>query len=97
MQYRNCQVSVERIVLDLESEVVRGLGSNPTGGNILSLNFFHIVKPLMPILPLLQILSIECLDHNRICFHVYKFNFFHFLLQQRYIFIVSVNVPENPW
>ena len=30
-----CQASVERIVLDLESEVVRGLGSIPTGGNIL--------------------------------------------------------------
>ena len=44
MQYRNCQVSVERIVLDLESEVVRGLGSNPTGGNILSLNFFSHSK-----------------------------------------------------
>ena len=31
-----CQVSVERIVLDLESEVMRGPGSIPTGGNILS-------------------------------------------------------------
>ena len=29
-----CQVSVERIVLDLESEVMRGLGSITTGGNI---------------------------------------------------------------
>ena len=29
-----CQVSVVRIVLDLESEVMRGLGSIPTGGNI---------------------------------------------------------------
>ena len=28
------QVIVERIVLDLESEVMRGLGSIPTGGNI---------------------------------------------------------------
>ena len=35
-----CQVSVERIVLDLESEAMRGLGSIPTGGNILSLEFF---------------------------------------------------------
>ena len=35
-----CQVSVERIVLDLESEVCRGPGSIPTGGNILSLDFF---------------------------------------------------------
>ena len=41
-----CQVSVERIVLDLESEVMRGPGSIPTGGNILSLEFFHVVKPL---------------------------------------------------
>ena len=29
-----CQVSVVRIVLDLESEVMRGLCSIPTGGNI---------------------------------------------------------------
>ena len=36
-----CQVSVERIVLDLESE---GPGSIPTGGNILSLDFFHVVN-----------------------------------------------------
>ena len=35
-----CQVSVERSVLDLESEAMRGLGSIPTGGNILSLDFF---------------------------------------------------------
>ena len=35
-----CQVSVERIGLDLESEVLRGPGSIPTGGNILSLEFF---------------------------------------------------------
>ena len=34
-----CQVSVERIVLDLESEAMRGPGSIPTGGNILSMNF----------------------------------------------------------
>ena len=34
-----CQVSVERIVLDLESEVMRGPGFMPTGGNILSLDF----------------------------------------------------------
>ena len=31
-----CQVSVERIVLDLESEAMRDLGSIPAGGNILS-------------------------------------------------------------
>ena len=53
-----CQVSVERIVLDLESEVVRGLGSIPTRGNILSLDFFHIVKPPMPILAILPILCV---------------------------------------
>ena len=52
-----CQVSVERIVLDLESEVMRGQGSIPTGGSILSLDFFHVVKPLMPILVLLPISS----------------------------------------
>ena len=35
---------------------IRGcLGSIPTGGNILSLDFFHVVKPLMPILPILSI------------------------------------------
>ena len=39
-----CQVSVERIVLGLESEVMRGLGSIPTGGNILSLDFFSRSK-----------------------------------------------------
>ena len=56
--YPQCQVSVERIVLDLESEVMRGPDSIPTGGNILSLDFFHGVKPLIPILALLPILSI---------------------------------------
>ena len=63
-----CQVSVERIVLDLESEVTRGPGSIPTRGNILSLDFFHVVKPLMPIFPLLSSLSIfeklECLNNK---------------------------------
>ena len=39
-----CQVSVERIVLDLESETMRGPGSIPTGGNILSLGFFSHSK-----------------------------------------------------
>ena len=43
---------MSRIVLDLESEVM-SLGSIPTRGNILSLGFFHVVKPLMPILALL--------------------------------------------
>ena len=38
--------------VDLESEVMRGPGSMPTGGNILSLFFFcfHAVKTKMPIL-----------------------------------------------
>ena len=49
-----CQVSVERIMLDLESEVMRGPGSIPSGVNILSLDFFHIVKPLMALLPILS-------------------------------------------
>ena len=53
-----CQVSVERIVLDLESEAMRGPGSIPTGGNILSLDFFHIVKLPMPILALLPMLCV---------------------------------------
>ena len=42
------QVSVERIVLDLESEAMRGSGSIATGRNILSLAFcFHVVKTKM--------------------------------------------------
>ena len=45
-------------MLDLESEAMRGLGSIPTGGNILSLDIFHEVKPLIPILALLPIWSI---------------------------------------
>ena len=53
-----CQVSVERKVLDSESEVMRGLGSIPTRDNILSLDYFHIVKPLMPILALLPMLCV---------------------------------------
>ena len=40
-----CPLSSERIVLDLELEAMRGPGSIPTGGNILSLDFFHVVKP----------------------------------------------------
>ena len=46
------ELSVERIVLDLQSGC---LGSIPTGGNILPLDFFHVVKPLMSILPILSI------------------------------------------
>ena len=37
-------VKLERIVLDLESEAMRGLGSIPTGGNILSLDFFLFLR-----------------------------------------------------
>ena len=41
----------------MELEVMRGLGSIPTGGNIFNGYFgFHIVKPLMPILALLPTL-----------------------------------------
>ena len=39
-------------MLDMESEAMRGPVSIPTGGNILSLDFFHVVKPLMPIFAL---------------------------------------------
>ena len=35
-----CQLSPERIVLDLESEPMKGPGSIPTGGNIVHLIFF---------------------------------------------------------
>ena len=48
-----CQVSVERIVLDLESEVMKDLDSIPTRGIIFCHQIFHAVKPLMPILALL--------------------------------------------
>ena len=44
-----CHVSVE---------AMRSPGSIPTGGNILSLDVFHVVKHLLPILALLPILSI---------------------------------------
>ena len=39
-----CQVSVERIVFDLESEVMRGPGSISTGGNIFVTGFFSRSK-----------------------------------------------------
>ena len=39
-----CQVSLERILLDLESEAMRGLGSIPTGCNILSLEFICFMQ-----------------------------------------------------
>ena len=53
-----CQLSPERGVLDLESEVMRVLGSIPTWGNIFT-GFFHVVKPLLPILALLPFLCIS--------------------------------------
>ena len=45
-----CQVGVARVVLDLESEAIRGPCSIPTGGNILLLECFcfHVVKTKMP-------------------------------------------------
>ena len=49
---------------------MRGLGSIPTGGNILSLDFFHVVKPLMPILALLPILSICEKPNNTYSAHI---------------------------
>ena len=52
-----CQVSIERIVLDLESEVMRGLGSIPNVGNIFHWIFlFSHSRPLIPILALLSTL-----------------------------------------
>ena len=44
------QVSPERIVLGVESEVMRGLCSIATGGNFFTGFFFcfHVVKPLLP-------------------------------------------------
>ena len=51
-----CQVSVKRIVLDLESEAAWVLF--PPGVTFLPLDFFHVVKSLMSILSLLPILSI---------------------------------------
>ena len=60
-----CQVSVVRIVLDLESEVMRGPASIPTGGNILSLYILHIVKPPMLILAILPMLCV-CENLKRI-------------------------------
>ena len=59
-----CQASEDRVglgrELDLESEVMRDLGSIPTGGNIFHWIFFcfHVVKILLPILALLPFLCI---------------------------------------
>ena len=39
-----CQIGVERIVLDLKREAMRGLGSILTGGNILSMDFFVFMQ-----------------------------------------------------
>ena len=57
-------------MLDLESEAMRGLGSIPTGGNILSLDFFcfHAVKTKMPILAFL------CLCQKPDCHHLAEAN-----------------------
>ena len=44
--YKRCQLSLERRVLNLESEVMRGLGSIPTvggGGKILSMGFLFFM------------------------------------------------------
>ena len=46
-----CQVSPERIVLDLESEVMRGPGSIPTGGNIFHSNTGQIQCEVLTTLP----------------------------------------------
>ena len=43
-----CQVSSERIVLDLESEVMRGPGSVPTGGNIFHWIFLFLRSKVSP-------------------------------------------------
>ena len=55
-----CQVHPERIVLDLESEVMRGPGSILVRANRLTFftGFFgfQVVKPMMPILALLATL-----------------------------------------
>ena len=55
------QVSPERVVLDLESEVMKGPGSIPTGGKFFHWIFFsfHVVKPLLLILTLLPFLCIS--------------------------------------
>ena len=52
----NANISPHRRVLELESEVKRGPCSIPTVGNILSLDFFYVVKPLVPMLALLPTL-----------------------------------------
>ena len=51
MEINTARLYKEPKVLDLESEAMRGLGSIPTGGNILLLDFFcfHAVKTKMPI------------------------------------------------
>ena len=55
LKSQSCKhISVESRVLDLESEAMRGRGSIPTGGNILSLDYFHVVKPLMTILSICE-------------------------------------------
>ena len=56
-------------MLDLESEVKRGPGSIPAGGNIFHWIFcFHVVKPLMVILALLPML---CVCENLDCAQIH--------------------------
>ena len=52
-----CQVSVERIVLDLESEAMRGPGSMLTGGNILSVDFLFSRSKASDTVPILALSS----------------------------------------
>ena len=88
-----CQVSVESIVLDLESEIMKGPGSIPTGNNILSQDFFHIVKPPMSILALLPLL---CVFENPEC----NIKTHHFPFPVLFPVPCSVNKPlhrDNYW
>ena len=48
-----CEISVERIVLDLESEVTRGLGSISIESNIFDTGFFSHSKANIGIIPML--------------------------------------------
>ena len=74
-KFKYIQVSPERIVLDLESEVMRGPGSIPTRGNIFHWMFlFHIVKPLMA---LIEFFRLEFYRIYTICRKTI-FSHFHF-------------------
>ena len=67
-----CQVSVERRVLNLESEAMRGLGYISTWVTFCyQIICFHVVKPLMPILSIC-----EKLDWRRVlCVNLVKWDF----------------------